>query len=138
MVAYLLDLGLKAKDLWGRDETVFMNLRKFFQNDKRYGLEFANKYFCCTAMLQFNLHKLQAAEFFTWADNSMWGSRLAGGASFAINFGAKKVMMISNYSPDRFCKETFDEDHVFLDRKLSIYDGFNKVFDMFVKEYEIS
>jgi len=30
MVAYLLKLGLKARDLWGKDEEVFIKLRTYF------------------------------------------------------------------------------------------------------------
>ena len=135
MVAILLQLGLRAKDLWGRDIEVFMNLRKYFQ--KEYGLEFANKYFCCTENLQFNLHRLQAHEFFTWADPKDWGSRLAGGLSFAINFELKKFMLFSNYSSDIYCKKTYDDDHHYIDRNLSIHEGFERIFDIFIKEYEI-
>jgi hypothetical protein len=48
MIAYLLKLGLRAKRVWGEDESKFIGLRNYYLKDAEYGFEFANKYFCCT------------------------------------------------------------------------------------------
>jgi hypothetical protein len=65
-----------------------------------YGPDFANEYFGCSDLANFDLMLLQKSEFFTWADNSTWGSRLAGGLNYAIDFNLKKFVLTSSYTPD--------------------------------------
>ena len=66
-----------------------------------------------------------------------WGSRLAGGLSFAINFEKKTFLLESNYSPDNYDRATFDDDHHYVKKDLSICEGFDRIYEVFVKVYKI-
>ena len=46
-------------------------------------------------------------------------------------------MLLSNYSSDIYCNKTYHDDHHYLDRTLSIHEGFEKIFAVFIKEFQI-
>lgn len=79
---------------------------------------------------------LQRYEFFTWADRACWGARLAGGLNYAIDFVNKKFILTSSYSPDT--NKDFPDEGFLTDREEKIFEGFNRIFEVFVKEYKIS